>query len=225
MLAAYRFCLSFERLDALQHFGEADDAVQRRAQLVAHVGQEIVFQAIHLVEPHVQLRQLIHFAVQVLVHAPQFRLRVGQVPQHAVERLGQILELVVRVDLRPHLHLAAAHVVAHVPQVLERLDDHVAHDQVQGDHGHEDGEDGHGDQDGARVADRLGRAGIGQNHLHGQQGRFLRVRFAQLGRRHRAHIQGGRVAEAAGLLEVDRFKVVILAFPFLRQPVDKHGAA
>ena len=55
---------------------------------------------------------------------------VDQVPQHAVERRGQLLELVAGVDLGPLLDVAAADRVAHVAQVLERLDDHVAHDDV-----------------------------------------------------------------------------------------------
>ena len=52
-----------------------------------------------------------------------------QVPQHAVEGHGQLLELVARVDLGPQRDVAVADRVADVAQVLQRLDDHVAHDR------------------------------------------------------------------------------------------------
>ena len=61
---------------------------------------------------------------------PQLLLRRDQVAEHAVEGVGQVLELVAGLDLGPHVELAAADVVAHVAQVLERLDDHVADDDV-----------------------------------------------------------------------------------------------
>ena len=51
--------LVVERVDAAQHVAEAEDAVERRAQLVAHRGQEVALQPVHLVEPHVGLGQLV----------------------------------------------------------------------------------------------------------------------------------------------------------------------
>ena len=131
----------------LQHVGEADDAVERRAQLVAHGGQEVALEAVHLVELHVELGQLIDLAVELGVGLPQLRLRLDEVPQHVVERRGQVLELVVGVDFGPLVEVARGDGVAHVAQVLQRLDDHVADDHVQRDHRQEDGQDADRQQD------------------------------------------------------------------------------
>ena len=72
---------------------------------------------------------------------------VDQVAQHAVEGHGQLLELVAGVDVGPQRDVAAADRVAHVAEVPQRLDDHVADDDVGGDHRQEDGDDGRGHQD------------------------------------------------------------------------------
>ena len=61
--------------------------------------------------------------------------------------------------------VAAADLVAHVAQVLERLDDHVAHDDVRGDHRQEDGDDGRGQQDGPVHVQVLLRRPVGNADL------------------------------------------------------------
>jgi len=48
-----------QRLDALQHFGKTDDAVQRCPQFMAHVCQEVTLQPIGLIKLQVQLSQLV----------------------------------------------------------------------------------------------------------------------------------------------------------------------
>jgi len=68
---------------------------------VAHRGQEIALQRVHFVEPHVGLGQLVHFAVQAGVDLAQLFLGGDQVPQHAVESRGQLLELVAGADVGP----------------------------------------------------------------------------------------------------------------------------
>ena len=147
--------LVVQGVDRAEDLAEAEDAVQRRAQLVAHGGQEVALERVELVEPHVGLGQLVHFAVEVGVGLAQFLLRADQVAQHAVEGRGQLLELVAGVDVGPERGVAAAHGVAHVAQMPQRLDDHVADDGIQGDHRQEDGDDGRGDEDGAVIGDVL----------------------------------------------------------------------
>ena len=103
-----------------EHVAEAEDAVERGPQLVAHGGQEVALDAVHLVELHVQLGQLVDLAVQVDVHLPQLVLDGHEVAQHAVEGHAQGLELVAGVDLGPHRDVAVADRVAHLAQVLQR---------------------------------------------------------------------------------------------------------
>ena len=62
--------------------------------------------------------------------------------------------------------VAAADFVAHVAQVGKRFDDDVAHDEVDGDHREEDGDDGGGHQDGAVVGLSFLRVVIGQDDFH-----------------------------------------------------------
>ena len=116
MLPTYRFCLSSSESMPLQHVAEAQDAVERRAQLVAHGGQKIALEAVHLVEPHVGLGQLVEPVVQLVVDVAQLALLAQKLPQHAVERRGQLFELVARANLGPLLDVALAHGVGHVAQ-------------------------------------------------------------------------------------------------------------
>ena len=138
-------------MDAGQDLAEPQDAVQRRAELVAHGGQEVALEHVHLVQPHVHLRQFIDLAVEIHVGLPQFVLNGDQRPQHAVEGRGEFLELVAGVDLGPQGDVAAGHGVAHVAEVPQGLDDHVADDGIRGEHGEKDGDDRIGPEDG-RVA-------------------------------------------------------------------------
>ena len=66
--------LVVERVDAAQHVAEAQNAVERRAQLVAHRGQEVALEPVHLVELHVGLGQLVEPVVQLVVDVPQLAL-------------------------------------------------------------------------------------------------------------------------------------------------------
>ena len=60
--------------------------------------------------------------------------------QHAVERVCQLLELVVGVDLGPQLRVPATDLLADVPQMFQRFDHDVANDHVQNHHRHENGQ-------------------------------------------------------------------------------------
>ena len=93
--------LVVQRLDRAQHVAEADDAVQRRAQLVAHRGQEVALEAVHLVELHIHLGQFVHLDVEVGVDLAQFILDRDQVQEHAVEGHAQGFELVAGAEVGP----------------------------------------------------------------------------------------------------------------------------
>ena len=112
------------------------------------VARNSLLSSIHLVQPHVQLRQLVDLAVEIHVGLPQFLLDGDQRPQHAVESRGQLLELVAGVDLGPQGDIAAGHGVAHVAEVPQRFDDHVADDGIRGEHAEKDRDDGAGPEDG-----------------------------------------------------------------------------
>ncbi len=90
--------LVVQRVDRPQDFAEAEDAVQRRAQFMAHRGQEIALEHVQFIEPHVGLGQLIHFAVEAGVGLAEFLLGGDQVSQHAIEGHAQFLELVAGAD-------------------------------------------------------------------------------------------------------------------------------
>ena len=92
----------------LQHLAEAEDAVERRAQLVAHGGQEVALEAVGLVQGQVGLGQLVHLAVEVGVHLAQAVLHADEVAQHAVEGVAEVLELVAGLDLAADVQLAGA---------------------------------------------------------------------------------------------------------------------
>ena len=151
------FLLLVQGVDRVEHVAEAQNAVQRRSQLVAHRREEIALEHVHFIEPHVDLRQFIDFAVEAGVDLPQFFLDGGQMPQHAVERHGQLLELVAGVDVGPQRDIAAADRVAHVAEVAQRFHDHVTHDDVGGEHRQENGDDGRGHEDRLVPVQRLAR--------------------------------------------------------------------
>ncbi len=89
--------------------------------------------------------------------------------KHLVERLGQVLELVAGLDLGTCLDVATRHVVAHVAQVLERLDDHVTNDDVRRQHRQKHRHDRRRNQDGAVLVNRDTRGRVGHGDLHHAQ--------------------------------------------------------
>ena len=95
-----------ELVAAGEDLGEADDRVQRRAQLVAHRGQEVALEPVHLEEGHVGLGQLVDLAVEVVVHLAQLLLHGDQVVEHPVEGVRELLELVAGLDLAADVELA-----------------------------------------------------------------------------------------------------------------------
>ena len=104
--------------------------------------------------------------LRFVVGVAQLFLDGGQVAEHAVEGQGQVFEFVACVDLGAEGGVAAADFVADIAQVGQRFDDHVAHDEIDGEPREEDRHDGVGHQDGAVVGLRLLHAVFGQNDFH-----------------------------------------------------------
>ena len=78
----------------------------------------------------------------------------------------QLLELVARVDVGPLLDVAPADGVAHVAQVLQRLDDHVPHHRPQREHRQKPNDDGRHPQPGPILGQSLDRLLIVDRHAH-----------------------------------------------------------
>ena len=89
-----------------EHLAEAEDAVQGRAQLVAHGGQEIALEPVRFVQGHVGLGQLVHLAVEVGVDLAPLVLHADQVAEHAVEGVAEVLELVAGLDFAADIQFA-----------------------------------------------------------------------------------------------------------------------
>ena len=83
-------------LGAREDLGKADDGIERRAKLVAHRGEEIALQAVHLKQGHIGLGQLVDLAVEVAIDLTQLLLHRDQIVQHAVEGMRKLLEFVAR---------------------------------------------------------------------------------------------------------------------------------
>ena len=91
-------------------------------------------------------------------------------PHHFVECGAQLFEFVGSVNFRPGFHVAVRNFFANIAQVLERLDDHVAHDHVGRDHCQENGHNRRGEEDGPVIVDGLLGSAIGnRNHGDGHQ--------------------------------------------------------
>ena len=73
-------------------------------------GKKIALQAIHLVQPHVGLGQLVDLDVEVAVDLLQLFLVVGQLAQHAIECRGQPLEFIARIEFGPQRQIAMAEI-------------------------------------------------------------------------------------------------------------------
>ena len=113
---------------------------------MAHGREEIALEAVRLVQGHVRLGQLIDFQVKVAVHLPQTVLHAQEVTKHAVESVAQVFELVARLDFAADVELASRDGVADFLQMLDRLDDDIADNQVAAGHEEDRGNEGGGDQ-------------------------------------------------------------------------------
>ncbi len=153
MLPTQRCCLSFMLSPESSTSREAQDAVERRAQLVAHGGEEVALEAVRLVQGHVRLGQLVHLAVEVGVDLAPLVLHADEVAQHAVEGMAEVLELVAGLDFAADVELAGGDGVGDFLEVLDRLDDDVAHDDPAADHDEDGRGEGGGHEHGAVPVD------------------------------------------------------------------------
>ena len=139
-----------------QHIAEAEDRIERRAQLVAHRREELVLEIVHLVQSQVDLSQFIDLRLKTAVQFLQVFLHSRQITKHPIEGVAEFLELVPGADVGPLIEIAACDGVADLLQVQDRFDDHVADDRVRGEHRQKGGDDRGRQQD--RIVPRL-RAG------------------------------------------------------------------
>ncbi len=95
-----------ELIVAGEHFGEPDDAVERGPELVAHRGQEVALDPVHLIEGHVGLGKLVDLQVEVTIHVAKLLLHGDEVVEHPVEGVGKLLELVAGLDAGPNVEPA-----------------------------------------------------------------------------------------------------------------------
>ena len=95
-----------------QNVAEAEDAVQRRAQFVAHGRQEVALEAVRFVKSHVGVGQFIDLAVEVGVQALIAFLHAHQVAEHAVEGVAEVFKFVAGLNFRTDVQLARGDGVA-----------------------------------------------------------------------------------------------------------------
>ena len=133
--------LVVERVDAAEDFAESENAVERRAELVAHRGEEVALEPVHFVEPHVRLGELVEPLIEFAFALLELALLAEELPQHAVERGAEFLELIAGADDGPLLDVALADGVGDIAKVGHRLDDDVSHDRPEREHRHEADDD------------------------------------------------------------------------------------
>ena len=200
--------LLFQSGDAAEHIREADDAIERRSQFVAHGCQEVALEPIHLVEVHIGLGQLVDLGIEITVDLEQLVLRVNEPSQHAIEGCAEILKLIAGVNLGAGSHVAFANLVTDFPQMLQRLDDHIADNRVGREHRQEDGDDSRRQQNCPIPVDGVLRCGVRDHHSH--HGHELVLRQPRAGRADRVGGAAVFVADQAARAGADRLVVVIL---------------
>ncbi len=160
--------------------GHGQHAVQRRADLVAHVGQEMRLQDVGGLGGVARVHQLVHGLAQ----RPVVGLELGQ---KAVEALGQPPELVVlAVDHPPREVAAAGHLVHGARQPVDRPGQarrQPAAGVERQARGHEEQRSAHGDEAGHQARRAFGLDGEGE----------LAARAR--GRAHRDQVAAGRAGE------------------------------
>src|SRR5207249_4886286 len=73
-----------------QEIAESKNAVQRRAQFMAHGGEKVALEPIGFVEGHVGPSQLVELAVEVHVRLLEFFFLGHQVAQHSIKCETQV---------------------------------------------------------------------------------------------------------------------------------------
>ena len=113
----------------MQHLGEAEDRVHRRAQLVAHVGEELGLRL-------ARLRELLIEAAELGGRASLLGVEALQLLAHVVHPLGQHAELVAVGHVDASAESACRHLVEKALRLAHRQDerprDHEAAEQREG---------------------------------------------------------------------------------------------
>jgi hypothetical protein len=91
-----------------EEFGEADDGVEGRAEFVGDIGEELALEAAGAVEGVVGLGEVVELDVHGGVHGAELGLLGLELVEHEVEGLGELLELVVGIDLASDIEVALA---------------------------------------------------------------------------------------------------------------------
>ena len=121
--------------DLEQQLAEPDDGVHGCAELVADVGEELALDPGRLEQQGVALGQLRDLHVQGGVVGVQLLLGALEFGEHAVERLGQLLELVAGLDLRSDGQIALADPLGRVLELADGVEDEPVNDEVEHEHG------------------------------------------------------------------------------------------
>ncbi len=124
---------------------------------MAHGGEEVALEPVHLEQGEVGLGELVDLLVEVRIDLAELLLHGDKVVEHAVEGVRQLLELITGVDLAADVELAGGDGVGDVAQVLDGLDDDVSDDDVRGDHRQDGGDKRGRDQNGPVAVDVLVR--------------------------------------------------------------------
>ncbi|MCX5660620.1 MAG: hypothetical protein NTW19_12995 [Planctomycetota bacterium] len=152
---------------------EADDGVERGAQLVRDVGEEFALDLVGLVERDVGLRELAELQVEALVDGAELVLVGAERLEHVVEDVGELLELIAGVDVGADVEVPVGDLLRGLAQDVDGREDQPRGDEPEdadrqqaGDEAREDGvhpvvEELGGDAVGVEldVEDLLGRAG------------------------------------------------------------------
>ena len=131
--------------DLVQQLGEADDRVERRAQLVGDVGEELALEAVRLEQAHIGLGELADLEVEALVHGTKLALSLLQAVEHAVEGPRQSLEVVARGELRARGGAPLLDALGHIGERTHGAEDEPAQDEVEHEHGQRHHDDARGD--------------------------------------------------------------------------------
>ncbi len=114
-----------------QKLGEAQNRIQRRAQLVADVGQEFALEPVGFVERDVGLGELAELQIQRLVDGAELFVAGFEIGQHRVEGFGELLEFVAGADVGADVQIALADFFGGFLQNADRLENQSSGDDVE----------------------------------------------------------------------------------------------
>jgi hypothetical protein len=98
---------------------------------VRDIGQKLALEFRGLVQRQIPLVQLVHLVIERRVERSQPFLLELNFTEHLVERIGQILKLVARVNLRADAEVALTDLLGGRTQFAHRLEDDAAGDEVE----------------------------------------------------------------------------------------------